>query len=144
MKKNSKFVTAAVVLVMLLLSIMPAFAQVNNVLISIPANKAWSVGYGDTHDARYSTIGAKCESVYPESGLDTFTRIQYAADYLDGSSWVTVTTKPYEVLVEGDPEYKTMQIREGYLNIPTVWFKFRGNTDASARAVVSYNGSYHP
>lgn len=93
---------------------------------------------------RYSTIGAKCETVYPETGSDTFKRIQYAADYLDGSSWVTVTADPYGVLEEGASQYTPMKIKEGYLDITTVWFKFRGNTDASACAVVSYNGSYHP
>lgn len=142
MKNASKFMTAVVVVIMLALSSMPAFAAANNVNVTLPANQHWSVGYSDSHDPRYSTIGAKCVAVFPESGEDTYKMIQYSADCLDGSSWVTVTTSAYETLTEG-MGYKSMTIRDGYLDVENVWFKFRGNSSLSAYAVVSYDGSYH-
>lgn len=143
MKKGSRLFTAIIVVVMVLISCLPAFATVLNKQIVLPANQLWTTGYGDNHDPRYSTIGARCESVYTGTGFDWFTKVQYSADYLDGASWVTVTTAPYAVLNEGATNFTPMSIREGYLDIEHVWFKFRGNIDSSAYAVVSYNGSYH-
>ena len=141
MRKTSKFVTATVAVVMFAMSSMPVFAVANDVKVKLPANQLWSVGYSDDHNPKYSTIAAKCNAVYPDSGEDTFTQIQFSADYLDGSSWVTVTTTPYETLTEGKG-YETMHLRDGYLDIQDVWFKFRGKASHSANAVVSYDGSY--
>lgn len=144
MKHVSKLVTGAVAAFMIGMTIMPGLAAGSRAEVVLSSGGYWATGYSDAHDTRYSAIQARCEAVYPVSGYDSITKIHYSADVLDGSSWVNVTTEPYEVLYEGK-ESVTMYVRDGYLDSKYVWFKFSNTgripNGINTRAVVWYDGS---
>ena len=57
---------------------------------------------------------------------------QYGYDIVD-------ITLPYLVLDEGDnPAY--IRIKNEFLNLDRVYFRFRGNSSSSANATVTYSG----
>lgn len=144
MKHVSKLVTGVVAAFMIGMTIMPGLAAGNRAEVVLSAGGAWTTGYGDAHDIRYSAVQARCEAVYPVSGYDNISQILYSVDVLDGSSWVNVTTEPYQVLDEGQGS-RTMNIRDGYLNSEYVWFKFSNTqripTGINTKAIVWYDGS---
>lgn len=54
---------------------------------------------------------------------------------------VVVTVAPYYTLNESASGYSYLQIKNGYLGTATVYFAFRGHTNADAYAVVSFTGT---
>lgn len=139
MKFWSKLVSCAVVLFIVSVSCLPALAAQSNIHVFLPANQAWSVGYGDKHVAQHKHIGARCHTVYPETGLDTYTTMQYGAETLEH---VRVTKKDFERLTEWDSSYTLMELLPEYVGRNmNIYFMFRGNSNASARAIVSYDAS---
>lgn len=139
MKFWSKLISCAVLLFMVSISCLPALAAQSNITVFLPANQLWSVGYGDRHIAQHEHIGARCHAVFPESGVDRYTTIQYGAETLER---VRVTTKEFERITEGKSNYTLMELFPQYVDRNmNIYFMFRGNSNASARAIVSYSAS---
>lgn len=136
MMKRS-IITLVVALFLVTVTCIPAFA-VSGEYVPIPANQVWTKGYGDSHDANYNDAGALCSSVYPYSGVDLFSSIQCRLhDTMDN----VISTKDYVVLKEGNGKFTQIEIKDGFIAVPTVYFKFRGNTSSQAQAIVSYVGT---
>ncbi|MCX4372157.1 MAG: hypothetical protein OSJ58_10070 [Dysosmobacter sp.] len=143
MKKVNKFISVCVMLLMLTASCLPVFAAMqssSDTIVYLPPNQVWSKGYGASHDANYSRVGARCLSVYPtNSGPDLFSAIRCkVVDTLD----ITISKNAYVILNETVSAYTPISLAEGYLNTNYVYFKFCGNTNSNANAVVSYIGTY--
>lgn len=138
MKKNvTKFISAMVVTFMIVLTVVPSFAA-SYQTIFLAANQYWTKGYGENHDVNYSRCGARCHSVSPYSGTDNYHVIQCKVEDTYGE---TISTENYYRLNESATDYKKITIKEGKLNSSSVYFRFRGNSDAQAMAVVSYVGT---
>lgn len=130
-------VTVLVLAVVLSVSFLPILAAAYQV-IYLPTNQYWTSGYGEAHDTRYSYAGARCHSVYPYNGTDLFTKIQCS---LRNTHDEIISTSETYTLYESSNSYSQIRIAEGYLDTSTVYFKFRGNSDDQAEAVVSYVGT---
>lgn len=132
--KKRSMVCTVLLLAMFVAMCIPAMAASNQV-ISLPANQVWTTAGSDARSGAYSYVNVRNHSVYPASGNDSFSVIQCK---ITTSSGTLLCNDSYYRLDEGDSGYTRIDIREGYLNTETVYFKFRGNTDKSAKAVVSY------
>lgn len=130
-------VTVLVLAVVLSVSFLPMLAAAYQV-IYLPTNRYWTSGYGEAHDTRYSYAGARCHSVYPYSGIDNYEKIQCS---LRNTYDEVISESTYYTLKETSNSYTQIRIAEGYLDTSTVYFKFRGNSDDQAEAVVSYVGT---
>lgn len=113
---------------------MPSFAAYKQ-SISLPENQVWKTAGSVSRSGNYSTVGARCHSVYPESGTDNYTTIQCRALNSSGVA-ITSVTKLHETAAD----YTLISIKEGYLSATSVTFQFRGNTSNAASAIVSYRG----
>lgn len=85
----------------------------------------------------------RCESVYPDENIPDTYRIIYCriTDYKGNR----ISLDSERQLTEGAGVYEQMKIREIYANVlGTIYFQFRGNSNASAYAVVSYKGDWIP
>ncbi len=131
--KKRSMVCTILLLAMFVVMCIPAMAAYNQV-ISLPANQVWMTAGNDDRSGAYSYVKVKNHSVYPASGNDSFSVIQCKITTSNGT---LLCNNSYYRLEEGDG-YTQIDIREGYLNTETVYFKFRGNADKSAKAVVSY------
>ena len=80
----------------------------------------------------YSYVLVNCHTVYPESGLDMFSKIQVQITDLYGDAISSIQT-----ISEGAGDTE-VNLLEGYLSTPSIYYKFRGNSNASAYAMVSY------
>lgn len=104
--------------------------------IYILPNQAWTGDFEntDSRSTAYSTVHAKLNTVYPESGTDFFTKIQVRVT----NGYGLVISDIY-TLTEGK-DVSAIPIKEGYLDTTFVGFAFRGNSSASAYASVYYSG----
>lgn len=105
--------------------------------ISLPSDMKWTSKYSTSRNTSYSYSKARCHSVYPKNGTDNFSRMRCR---VVNSSGTVISTSSYTILTEGVSENTRISLKEGYLNLSTVYFQFCGNTKASAEAVVSYYG----
>lgn len=135
-KVRSKLVTAVTVMAMCAMMAMSVGAA-SNVVVYLPANQLWSGSYSVSRSGAYGYVSAECNSVYPLSGSDNFTQIQVT---VVSNNNTTIMDGGYTVLKEGAGMYR-LRIKDGYLNLKTVYFKFRGNSSSAANAVVSYEGN---
>lgn len=133
--KKRSMVCTVLLLAMFVAMCIPAMAASYNQVISLPANQVWMTAGNDDRSGAYSYVKAQNHSVYPTSGDDTFSVIQ--CKITDSSGTLLCSSSSYK-LEEGTGSYTKIYIREGYLDTDTVYFKFRGNKDYSAKAVVSY------
>lgn len=136
MKLSKRIVTAIVLVFMIAVASIPSMAATLNRTIELKANKAWTSNiYAGSRDTSYSDRqGAKCHSVYPDSGLDFFSIIQCR---LTNSRGQNIGVVPYIGLTEGESRYTRIAIAQGYLDETSMFFQFRGNTNSAANAVVS-------
>lgn len=135
-KWKSKLVTAVTVVAMWGMMAMPVGAA-SNVVVYLPANQLWTGSYSASRSGAYRYVNAQCNSVYPISGEDNFTRIQVT---VVSNNNTTILEDEVATLTEGQG-METLNIKNGYLNLRTVYFKFRGNSSSAANAVVSYKGN---
>jgi hypothetical protein len=135
MKNMKKLATIITVLAMAFVMAIPTFAAYKQ-SIYLPKDQAWVTAGDATRSGNYSTVKARCHSVYPDSGADFFGKIQCRVTNKNGTE---ISDKIY-ALDEGDSDYTKITIKEGYLSTSPVTFQFRGNTSAAANAVVSYTG----
>lgn len=105
--------------------------------VAILANMTWTSDsdHTDSRSGQYSTVYARCYSVYPDSGTDTFQQIRCRVTNGYGSVISSEVT-----LKETASSNTAITIKEGYLSTRFVGFQFRGNTNASANSSVYYNG----
>lgn len=134
MTKRRSLVCTVVLLALFVALCIPAMAASNKV-ITLPENQVWMTAGSDARSGAYSYVKVRNHSVYPTSGADFFGVIQCKITTANGT---LLCNSSYYKLDEGDDDYTTIYIREGYLNTETVYFKFRGNTEYGAKAVVSY------
>lgn len=140
MKKSGKLVTLLLALFMVVVTVLPAMAapsEINSQKIWLPPNMVWTFGGEVTHNSAYFGAEAKCETVYPESGVDNFNTIRYR---ITDSYGVVISEKPYVPITEGTG-YVGVKIKQGYNDLGHICFQFQGNRKYSANAIVSYNGS---
>ncbi len=119
---------------MLSSSILSFAAEVN---IYIEPNQNWSSDSDntDSRSGQYSTVYARNHAVRPLSGTDNFQTIQCQVT----NGYDTKISNVYS-LNEASSSNTSIQIKEGYLNCTFVGFEFKGNTNADAWAIVSYDG----
>ena len=129
-----KTYTILLTLIMVITVCMPAMAG-TKVNITIPKNQVWSTKKSDSRTGYNGYVSARCHSVYPESGTDNFSKIQCR---VVSSSGNVMVEKSYYVLSESASAATDMNIKDGYFNLKTVYFQFRGNSSDAANAVVSY------
>ena len=135
MNKKKKITTVIVAMAMFCMMSISALAA-TNVVVSLPKDQAWTTKKDVTRTGNYSYIEASCDSVYPTSGNDNFSKIQ---SRVVNSSGTLIMKKDYVVLNEGEG-YEELPIKDGYLSLKTVYIQFRGNTSSAAEAVVNYRG----
>ena len=135
MSKKKSLVSMVLVFAMFVTLCIPAMAA-SNQTITLPVNQAWVTAGSDTRTGKVGFVNARNHSVYPTSGTDNFTTIQCK---ITNSSGTRISVDSYVQLKEGASASSRIDILDGYLTIKTVYFKFRGNTNKSAKAVVSYN-----
>lgn len=133
--KRRSMVCVVLLLVMIATMCIPVMAA-NKQVITIPANQAWMCAGTDDRLGAFSYAQARNHSVYPKSGNDFFSKIQCKITNKYGN---LLCVNNYYTLDEGDSKFTQMDIREGMLTEKTVYFYFRGNSQKSAEAVVSYN-----
>jgi hypothetical protein len=138
MRKQRRLATCFATLAVIGIISLPTFAA-ENVYVYLPINQVWS-DRNETQDSRtgnYNTVSARCHSVYPDTGTDNYSHIQVRVVNAYGT---LISNDPYLVLNEGSASPSYLSIKEGYLGLTQVYFQFRGNTNASANAIVSYSG----
>lgn len=136
MRLKEKVFAAIAVLGVSAMTCVPVFAGTVNV--NLKANQAWSNKYSVSRTGNYSYVSARCKSVYPSSGEDNF---KYIQTRIVNSSGTLLMDDDYVKLNEEDANATHIYIKNGYLNISTVNFEFRGNTDKAASAVVGIDGN---
>lgn len=134
--RKSKLITAVTVMAMCIMTAVPVGAA-SNVVVYLPQNQLWTGAYSTSRSTAYSYVSAECNSVYPLSGSDNFTQIQVT---VVSNNNTTILKGEVATLTEGQG-MKSLTIKDGYLDLRTVYFKFRGNSSSAANAVVSYQGN---
>ena len=122
--------------VVLMLSMSIMTHAVEKKQISLPADMKWTTKYSVSRTGQYSYVRARCHSVYPESGSDNYSRMRCR---VVNSSGTVISESTYIILTEG-ASITQIGLKEGYLNLSTVYFQFSGNTVYPAQAIVSYYG----
>ncbi|WP_273327459.1 hypothetical protein [Vallitalea guaymasensis] len=103
--------------------------------IYLQSSQKWKSTSAVSRTGQYTYGYAKCYSVYPSSGKDTFKKIQ--THIKSGSTEISDTY----TLNEGSSKTSVV-IKEGYLDKKSIVFEFRGNhPDYSAYADVEYFGN---
>lgn len=137
---KKKIITSIIAMAMFCMMSISAFAigdDYYNVQISLPENQVWTESMSMERSGYFSFAWASLESVYPLSGTDNFKKIQARIVNSSGSS---IMDSSYVVLEEGK-DGERLYIKEGCLNLTTIYIQFRGNTSKAAEAVVSYGGN---
>ncbi len=127
-------ISILVALGMIMITCVPVFATSRT--IELPKDQVWTAKFSEPRTGKYSQVSAECDSVYPLSGSDNFTRIHCRVVNQSGT---VISAQSYYVLTEGMSS-TYIPIKEGYLNLSVVYFQFRGNSNSPAYAAVSYYG----
>lgn len=135
MNKKKRIITIITVMAMFGMMTMSTLAA-TDVVIFLPENQVWTSSEPVSRSGAFSHVWVSCDSVYPLSGADNFSRIQTR---LVNSSDTLIMEDNFVILQEGSG-YRHIDILEGYLDLETVYIQFRGNTDLPAKAVVNYDG----
>lgn len=139
MSKRGKMVTCLVLALVMVVSCVPLFASALTLDIPLPEGQNWTERYSaGTHQLGYDSASARCNSVYPESGIDLFRTIQCRV--VNNASQV-ISQEPFVKLTEGAGDTKIL-LKQGMQGNELVLFQFRGNTTQSARASVTYNATW--
>lgn len=138
MKKSMQRIIISVLGVILMLSMgSNAMAMTYAKSITILPNQIWSADYDNT-DARtgnYSTVQARCHSVWPTSGSAVYHKIRCQVT----NGYDKVISTVYK-LDKDDAYWTSITLKEGYLSASLVGFEFSGNSNNDAYAIVSYDG----
>lgn len=126
-------IMSLVAFVFVVCTIMSTSSLAARSIVSLPANQVW-VYRTLTRSGNYSYLNVNLHDVYPESGFDTYTRIQVQ---MTNTSNVNIAVGTPTVIYEGQGLYK-YHLREGYVSTKTIRFQFRGNSSKPALADVTY------
>ena len=137
-KKILHFIASQAIILVLALPQAATASSVFNKHISLASNQVWTARMGVTRSGSHYDVATKCHSVYPVTGEDTFTRIQCKVVDSDGVN-IMDSGLSYIVLNES-AGYSQIIIKNGYLDLTKVYFRYRGNSSAAAEAIVSYLG----
>lgn len=116
---------------------MSSMAYVHNQIIKLPENQVWTTAGNDARSGYYNDVYVRCHTVYPEDGLDVFSTIQAR---ITNSKGTVIMDDEYVKVSESDSDGKAIPIKNGYLNLDSITFQFRGNSSLGANAEVSYSG----
>ncbi len=116
MKNIKKFITAVIVIAMTFVMVLPVLAAYKQ-SIYLPANQAWMTAGTASRNINYSSVSARCHSVYPDSGTDNFQVIQCRVLTASGLLISDVVK-----LNETAGDYTSIKIKEGYLASSPVTF----------------------
>lgn len=135
MKKLTKGVVVFSILAAMTLQ-MTAFASTGTTTLTLPVNQKW-VSVSATRTGSFNDLHARCYSVYPTNGgKDDFKKIQARA--VNSSGTVIANTVTLKETATGPT---SMAIKNGYLNLTSFKFQFRGNDpELAAKAEVYYSG----
>ncbi len=136
MRLNKKIISI-VVLALVLITSVPVFAALeSDVTISLGSDYSWNKRQALTRSGSYNDVTARCHSVYPSSGNDNFEKIRVC---IENTAGTRIMDSSYVTLNETSSSSTSIPIKQGYLDTDSVVFKFCGNTEKAASAVVSYN-----
>lgn len=109
-------------------------SAMNHIYLSV--NQYWMTQPAVQRSGAYSYVEAQCLAVHPAvaGGADNLRYIQAHATTEGGTNITGITT-----LDERDSSPSSLTLKEGYLNVSTVVFEFRGSTSAAAYADVTYD-----
>ena len=138
MRLSRTIFTVFILIVILAITIIPAFADANNQVIYLQQNQQWTDPFQAYHNINYYRCGARCHSVYPVSGVDQFKKIQCKVTNISGT---IITFISHYILDEEATTFTSFILKDGYLGTNDIYFYFRGNAAPSAYAVVSYKGT---
>ncbi len=137
MKRYAKLKVFIITILVFCIMSIPTFAAMSRTVYLAP-NQLWTDRWDSSHSrsGQENSVFAKCDSVYPESGWDTFTKIQVrVADTYSN----IISADSYYTLTEGEG-YTTIPLNDTGKKVSTVYFQFRGNTNKAANASVTYDG----
>ena len=136
-KVVSMFITVMLVGLMCCINVFASSAT--NQYVRVPAGSSYFPGNVNvTRTKNYSYVSVNIQSVYPDSGTDTFTKCKVKLYRADATN--TAISNEY-TLTEGSG-YKSVYIKDGYLNLSTVGLYFAGNNpNYGANILYSYNGN---
>lgn len=137
MKKNLTKAIVAFTMALSLLSITSVSASdYVRQIVYVGTSQTWSDSYNINRSGKWSNCLARCYSVYPANGgNDNFRYVQTAI--FSGSTQISNT----EVLDEQATLSTQVFIYNGYMNLSTVSFKYRGNNpNYDANCDVSRDG----
>ena len=134
MRRTKKLGSIFLIMMILALNIQ-AMASAYNVTVYLEPDQIWSdrIDHPGPRSGNYSYVEVTCHSVYPESGLDTYSKMQARVSNMYGQN----ISLPYTIK-EGDGANQ-ISILEGYLGTTNIYYEFRGNSRFSAYATVSYD-----
>lgn len=126
-------ISFTVIFFMLVMSI-SVRASSTEKLIYLPSNQIWTdrTDNAGQRTGNYSYTEVRCHSVYPESGFDTFSKMQVRLSDM----YHNIISNTY-VLTEGS-SFTKVYLLEGTLSVNDIYYEFRGNSNSSAYAVVTY------
>jgi hypothetical protein len=137
--KTSKIRLAALILSMVMtLGVgISASAEVWGKAIYIYPNYVWTADYDnlDSRTGNYSSVYARCLSLFPTSGNETYKKIKCRVT----NSYDLIISNTY-TLNKTSNSWTTIPLYEGYLSANTVGFEFCGNSVNDANATVCYSG----
>lgn len=132
MKKVVKSLAVAMSFALIFAMSVPAFAVTVNGF-SLPSNQIW-VSPGDvSRSTQYPYVIVRCDAVYPESGIDLFSKVQ--SRLMFNGTQISNT----EIISEGSGD-QNLDILGGYAGESRVTIEFRGNTNKAAIANLFYDG----
>lgn len=144
MKKSGKLVTGLLGLAMAAVTVLPAMAlssSLTNQVVDIPRNQVWAYGGMVSHTPSNQGALVRCESVFPIDGR--FDDFQYIRCRITDYRGTVVSEETDKKIKEGTFGYESMRIREEYANVMSaIYFQFRGNSNAPAKALVSFKGNW--
>lgn len=144
MKKSGKMVTLFLGLLMVVVTVLPAMAlsnSVSNHVVELPTFQVWTYGGMVSHTPSNQGALVLCESVYPIDGR--FDDFQYIRCRITDYRGTVISEDPDKKIKEGTGVYERMRIIEDYANVMSaVYFQFRGNSNAPAKALVSFKGNW--
>lgn len=139
MKKLHKIFYIIVAVAALVAMMCVSASAVTTQNISLQANYKWTSSYSANRTGYFYDVGARCDSVYPKSGIDMFSKIRCRV--VDSTGILIMENyEEYAVLDESDDAYTNFILKNGWLNTTTVYFQFCGNSSSAADAVVTYIG----
>ena len=134
MMKIKKRATILLAIISMFAISIPTMASGYLKTIYLLPNQVWTDRYDHTgvRTGSYSYVDVTCHSVYPESGRDTYSKMQVRLADTYGNDLSSIYT------IKEATGANKVYLLEGYLNITNIYYEFRGNSSSDAYASVTY------